>query len=75
MTSCHAQGRLGFSIDSLFYHSLLQLLRHCAPDDPLLKDESLQRIETRMAQLRQQPGGEAAHEAAVKAVGWEMGKE
>lgn len=75
MTACHPQGRLGFSLDSLSYHSLLQLLKSCSKDDPLLQGESLARIQQRMIELRRRPGGEAAHDAAVIAVGFDPDKE
>ena len=69
--NCHAQGKLCAGIDWLSYHSLLQLLHHCPPGDPLLEGESLARIHQRMAMLRARPGGEAAHDAAVKVVGFD----
>lgn len=48
MSQCHAQGRLGYTLNNLSLESLLQLMNHLEPSDPLLQGESRQVIDNRI---------------------------
>ena len=54
MTQVHAQGRLGYTLNQLSHQSLMQLLDHLPPDDPLLQGQSLAIIMQRIADFQEQ---------------------
>jgi len=57
-------------IDSLSYEELLRKWSHTPAIDPWFQDETGKYWSKRMAELRAEPGGEARHVAAAKAIGW-----
>ena len=57
-------------IDSLSYQSLLGLWRFAPAGDPWFTTETGEYWGKRMAELRNQPGGQERHIAASKDLGW-----
>jgi len=58
-------------IDSLSYYGLLSHWRFAPAGDPWFLGETGIYWEKRMSKLRRQPGGNAKHVSASKAIGWE----
>lgn len=57
-------------IDSMDYEGLLRRWRFSRSGDPWFEGETGAYWKDRMAQLREQPGGQAMRVAASKSIGW-----
>ncbi len=58
-------------IDGLSYESLLDHWRFAPVGDPWFQDETGTYWAERMKELRSKPGGDNAHVAASKSIGWD----
>jgi hypothetical protein len=58
-------------IDGKTYRGLLERWRNAPLGDALFQGPSGEYWAQRMAQLRDAPGGQSAHVAASKSIGWE----
>jgi hypothetical protein len=58
-------------IDGLSYESLLSQWRFSPAGDPWFQEETGAYWGQRMSELRNKPGGNEAHVAASKAIGWD----
>ena len=58
-------------IDSMSYTQLLSRWRYAPLGDPWFEGETGDYWSDRMRELRSQHGGDAAHVAASKAIGWD----
>lgn len=57
-------------IDNASYTTLLERWRFAPAGDPLFQGQTGEYYKQRMAELRNQPGGNEQHVAASKTIGW-----
>lgn len=58
-------------IDAMSYEALLRECRFAPLGDPMFQGESGDYVLKRMAEMRQEPGGQERHVGASKRIGWE----